>query len=258
MGGLGTRRALPIRVHRPERAVLRCTHCPGQDLPRLVRDLLHPPCVSDPLQGELPCRAQRRARCVFAWYYGSLDRPAPQQGHPAQTVRCRASSMSSLPSLPVPIRSWATPQLSALALRLVPQDPPRWPDWIIATATALSGAGASTENILDFFEIAVEEVNSADLLAAKRCASHCCAAIVVSHPQPPRIQMLQSLRDAVPLVTQAIASSLAPPLDPTRLGQLQSALRCFEAWIPNLPSRFVASACLFPFPLRSNTHRPAT
>lgn len=63
-------------------------------------------------------------------------------------------------------------QLSALALRLVPQDPPRWPGWIIATATALSGAGASTENILDFFEIAVEEVNSADLLATKKCANH--------------------------------------------------------------------------------------
>ncbi|KAI9431177.1 ARM repeat-containing protein [Lactarius indigo] len=108
--------------------------------------------------------------------------------------------------------------LSALALRLVPQDPPRWPGWIIATATALSGAGASTENILDFFEIAVEEVNGADLLSAKRA------------------QMLQSLRDAVPLVTQAIASSIAPPMDPARLGQLQSALKCFEAWIPNLPS----------------------
>ena len=49
-----------------------------------------------------------------------------------------------------------------------------------------------------------------------------------------RVQMLQSLRDAVPLVTQAIASSITPPLDP---GQLQSALKCFEAWIPNLPSR---------------------
>ncbi|KAH8988411.1 ARM repeat-containing protein [Lactarius akahatsu] len=106
--------------------------------------------------------------------------------------------------------------LSALALRLVPQDPPRWPGWIIATATALSGAGASTENILDFFEIAVEEVNGADLLSGEK--------------------MLQSLRDAVPLVTQAIASSIALPMDPARLGQLQSALKCFEAWIPNLPS----------------------
>lgn len=51
--------------------------------------------------------------------------------------------------------------------------------------------------------------------------------------------MFQSLRDAIPLVTQAIASSIALPLDPARLGQLHSALRCFEAWIPNLPSRYV-------------------
>lgn len=59
-------------------------------------------------------------------------------------------------------------QLSALALRLVPQEPPRWPDWVITTATTLSSAGASTEHILDFLEIAVEEVNGADLLPTKR------------------------------------------------------------------------------------------
>jgi hypothetical protein len=64
-------------------------------------------------------------------------------------------------------------QLSALALRLVPQDTPRWPDWIITTATALSSAGASTEHILDFLEIVVEEVNGADLLPTKRCDLTC-------------------------------------------------------------------------------------
>jgi hypothetical protein len=62
--------------------------------------------------------------------------------------------------------------------------------------------------------------------------------------------MLQSLRDAVPLVTQAIASSIAPPLDP---GQLQSALKCFEAWIPNLPSRCAAPSVI---PLLLPTHPP--
>ncbi|KAH9966317.1 ARM repeat-containing protein [Lactifluus volemus] len=108
--------------------------------------------------------------------------------------------------------------LSALALRLVPQETPHWPDWIITTATALSNAGASTEHILDFLEIAVEEVNGADLLPTKRS------------------QMLQSLRDAIPLVTQAISSSIVLSADPVRLRQLQSALKCFEAWIPNLPS----------------------
>ncbi|KAI0290272.1 armadillo-type protein [Multifurca ochricompacta] len=96
--------------------------------------------------------------------------------------------------------------LSTLALRLVPQDPPRWPDWIVTTSTELSNAGASTEHILDFLEIAIEEVNGADLLPAKR------------------FQMLQSLKDAVPLVTQAIASSISPSTDPPKLRQLQSAV----------------------------------
>ncbi len=63
--------------------------------------------------------------------------------------------------------------------------------------------------------------------------------------------MLQSLREAVPLVTQAIASSIAAPVDPSRLSQLQSALRCLEAWLPNLPSRCVRSA---PMPLDSTRH----
>lgn len=60
-------------------------------------------------------------------------------------------------------------QLSALALRLVPQDPSRWPNWIVATATELSSAGAANDHILEFLEIAVEEVNGADLLPAKKC-----------------------------------------------------------------------------------------
>ncbi|KAI9508978.1 ARM repeat-containing protein [Russula earlei] len=111
--------------------------------------------------------------------------------------------------------------LSALALRLVPQDPSRWPNWIAATATELSSAGAFNEHVLDFLEIAVEEVNGADLLPAKRS------------------QVLQSLSEAVPLVTQAVASSIGPSTDPTRLRQLQSALKCLEAWMPNLPSNDV-------------------
>ncbi|KAF8498083.1 ARM repeat-containing protein [Russula emetica] len=108
--------------------------------------------------------------------------------------------------------------LSALALRLVPQEPSRWPNWIMATSTELSSAGAATEHILDFLEIVVEEVNGADLLPGKKS------------------QMLQSLREAIPLVKQAVASSIIPSTDPPRLRQLQSALKCLEAWIPNLPS----------------------
>ncbi len=55
--------------------------------------------------------------------------------------------------------------------------------------------------------------------------------------------MLQSLREAVPLVTQAVASSIIPSTDPHRLCQLRSALKCLEAWLPNLPSKY-ASAIL--------------
>jgi len=50
--------------------------------------------------------------------------------------------------------------------------------------------------------------------------------------------MLQSLREAVPLVIEAIASSIVPSTDPTRLRQLHSALKCLEAWMPNLPSKY--------------------
>ena len=58
MGSLGPRRALPIRVRRPERAVLRRTHRPGQDLPRLVRDpTTRLACVSDRSRW-LPCRRE--------------------------------------------------------------------------------------------------------------------------------------------------------------------------------------------------------
>jgi hypothetical protein len=60
-------------------------------------------------------------------------------------------------------------QLSALALRLVPQEPSRWPNWIMVTFTGLSSAGAATEHVLDFLEIVVEEVNGADLLPGKKC-----------------------------------------------------------------------------------------
>jgi hypothetical protein len=127
----------------------------------------------------------------------------------------------------------------------VPQETPHWPDWIITTATALSNAGASTEYILDFLEIAVEEANGADLLPTKRYDFASCIGqpILLVSTFPRRSQMLQSLRDAIPLVTQAISSSIVPSTDSVRLRQLQSALKCFEAWIPNLPSKY---ASLYP------------
>lgn len=130
-------------------------------------------------------------------------------------------------------------QLSALALRLVPQEPSRWPNWIISTATELSGAGGSTEHVLDFLEIAVEEVNGADLLPTKKCGRPSRSQETMSFSTlTHRSQMFQSLREAVPIVTQAIASSIVPSTDPARLRQLYSALKCLEAWMPSLPSKY--------------------
>lgn len=47
--------------------------------------------------------------------------------------------------------------------------------------------------------------------------------------------MSQSLLDAVPMVVQAITSSMSPT---TPMQQIESALRCFQAWISILPTRY--------------------
>ena len=47
-----------------------------------------------------------------------------------------------------------------------------------------------------------------------------------------------SLKEVVPLVKQAIASSIVPSTDTLRLRRLQSTLKCLEAWMPNLPSKY--------------------
>ncbi|KAI0318744.1 armadillo-type protein [Amylostereum chailletii] len=102
--------------------------------------------------------------------------------------------------------------LSSLALKVAPN---QWPEWIVSTATTLSDRGSPVDYILDFLEIAAEETQGADLLPARK------------------VQMDQTLREAVPLVTQAIVSSLDPSRDPK---QFQSAMKCLEAWLPALPA----------------------
>ncbi|KAI0056845.1 hypothetical protein BV25DRAFT_1995352 [Artomyces pyxidatus] len=104
--------------------------------------------------------------------------------------------------------------MSSLALKLSGQ----WSGWILACVTALSERGAAVEHILDFLEIAVEEVSGADLLPATKA------------------KMQQTLLDAVPLVTQAIASSLTLSQDAASIRQFNSAMKCFEAWIPIFPT----------------------
>ncbi|KZP33116.1 ARM repeat-containing protein [Athelia psychrophila] len=108
--------------------------------------------------------------------------------------------------------------LTSLALKLVPTRPPRWPDWILMCVTLLSGRGVSTEHLLDFLSIVAEEVETSDLLASSKA------------------QMMQSLSDAVPMVVQAITTSISLPRETLSSRQLDSAMKCLVAWMPILPS----------------------
>jgi hypothetical protein len=64
-------------------------------------------------------------------------------------------------------------QLTALALRLVPlpqTNDMHWPTWLQSCVSALSSRGASGAVLLEFLEIAAEEVQRADLLLASKYA----------------------------------------------------------------------------------------
>ncbi|TFK73053.1 ARM repeat-containing protein [Pluteus cervinus] len=102
--------------------------------------------------------------------------------------------------------------LTSLALKLVPGSQTRWPDWILSCITSFSGRGATQEDIHDFLAIVAEEMSSADLIGQSK------------------LQMQQSLMDATSMVAEAIQTSINPtkPLAPQ---ELQSALKCFQAWL---------------------------
>ncbi|KAJ3868242.1 armadillo-type protein [Lentinula novae-zelandiae] len=108
--------------------------------------------------------------------------------------------------------------LASLALKLVPQHPTRWPDWILHCVTSLSGNGASAEYILDFLSIVAEEVDTADLMG------------------PSKSRMQQSMNDAIPLVIQAIRTSIESPVNVAFSHELSSALKCFQSWLSILPT----------------------
>ncbi|KAF8632069.1 hypothetical protein AX15_002067 [Amanita polypyramis BW_CC] len=112
--------------------------------------------------------------------------------------------------------------LTSLALKLVPGRPIRWPEWIITCVTSFSGVGAHTEYIHDFLAITAEEVGSADLLGSSK------------------MQMQQTLNDAVPMVVQVIKSSIGRPLA-APVHEVQSALKCFQAWMNLLPTNDLIS-----------------
>lgn len=243
MGSLGPRCPFPFRARRPERSVLWRTHGSGQNLTRLVRDILakHSPNLHSPFLARHRENFPTAHSDQLAPFLLNITGRSIALGLSKVILRKLfvAVCLCSHHNLFFPLVIIDRSQLSTLALRLVPQEPSRWPNWIISTATELSGAGGSTEHVLDFLEIAVEEVNGADLLPTKKCGCPSRSQETMSFSTlAHRSQMFQSLREAVPIVTQAIASSIVPSTDLARLRQLHSALKCLEAWIPNLPSKY--------------------
>ncbi|EIN05146.1 ARM repeat-containing protein [Punctularia strigosozonata HHB-11173 SS5] len=116
--------------------------------------------------------------------------------------------------------------VTSLALKLVPAEQSEWSDWIVSCCTSFSSRGASAEQILDFLSIVAEEVDRADLLGFHRS------------------RMRQSLMDAIPLVMQAISSSVGNAATQrmqrttttSSLNESHAALKCFQAWLPTLPA----------------------
>ncbi|KAG1733765.1 armadillo-type protein [Suillus occidentalis] len=104
--------------------------------------------------------------------------------------------------------------ITSLALRIAPGSPSRWPDWIVSAVNSLSSSGMPPEQLLAFLTIVAEEVETADLLGSSK------------------MQMHQFLLDASPMVVQAVITSITRPT--LILPELQSALKCFQAWIYTL------------------------
>ncbi|KAH7927601.1 ARM repeat-containing protein [Leucogyrophana mollusca] len=106
--------------------------------------------------------------------------------------------------------------IASLALKLAPGSSSQWPDWIVSSVKFLSSRGSASEHLLDYLSIVAEEVESADLLG------------------PAKMQMQQSLLDASPMVVQAIMSSITQSREQMKTQELQSALKCLQAWMPVL------------------------
>ncbi|KAK0200747.1 armadillo-type protein [Desarmillaria ectypa] len=105
--------------------------------------------------------------------------------------------------------------LCSLALKLAPQHPTQWPDWILSCVTAFSGSGAQTGPILDFLTIVAEEISTADLLG------------------PNKARMGDTMKDSSQIVLQAVRSSLdRSSAVPTN--QVLSAMKCFQSWLSYL------------------------
>ncbi|KAG1807992.1 armadillo-type protein [Suillus subaureus] len=100
------------------------------------------------------------------------------------------------------------------ALRIGPGSLSRWPDCIVLAVNTLFSSGVPPEQLLAFLTIVAEEVETADLLGSSK------------------MQMHQFLLDASPMVVQAVITSIIRPT--LVLPELQSALKCLQAWIYTL------------------------
>ncbi|KAG8982393.1 hypothetical protein FRB93_008149 [Tulasnella sp. JGI-2019a] len=100
--------------------------------------------------------------------------------------------------------------LSALALRLCPTQPSLWPNWIKDVLNAL--LPGPPECAPDFLCIAIEEVNSADLLPASKS------------------RLTTSIRDSLPAIMELLTSRIQVRPDVPISGRL-AWLKATEAWI---------------------------
>ncbi|KAG9308679.1 armadillo-type protein [Chiua virens] len=107
--------------------------------------------------------------------------------------------------------------ITSLALKIAPGSPSEWPDWIVSTVEFLSSRGTSTEILLDFLAIVAEEVETADLIGSSK------------------MRMQQTLLDAAPLVVRAVVTIIEQPRDRMLVRELDSALKCLQAWIDITP-----------------------
>ncbi len=62
-----------------------------------------------------------------------------------------------------------------------------------------------------------------------------------------RVQMQQTLNDAVPIVVHAVKSTIERPPGTVPVHEIQSALKCFQAWMNLLPTRFAHLAYIIVF-----------
>ncbi|GJE98643.1 hypothetical protein PsYK624_148780 [Phanerochaete sordida] len=104
--------------------------------------------------------------------------------------------------------------ITSLAIHLFPKSPSQWPDWPQSCIQALSSRGATVEALLDFLAIVAEEVEVVALL-------------------PPLKQRIQGqLTESVPIVIQAVQTSMSRPRPHPAPSELRAALKCFSAWLP--------------------------